>query len=244
MKCFFVHWFFYFFFPSRHLCTHGREGETTVTFRIAGLQADKEDSMHDPHFPALLFIHACMKPSYSSYRKCHRVDAGLMQVRKEATQALDLDSVFDGFWHLTNFEQPLVSIFWCADVCGWYLNPFLQLSLKDLGVVSGSLKLLFRQNVTSPGYQESDCHLPSGLGRIPAWLSSCKWLRTIKRSSTLERGWLFLFFLFPDTAFSCFLENFSWPCALLGHTSRCKNSSCIRNPTPAAICLLMSAMLW
>lgn len=49
--------------------------------------------------------------------------------------------------------------------------------------------------------------------------------------------------LFSDDTCSCFLETFPWPGALHSHTNRCNNSSCIRNPTLAAICLLVSATM-
>lgn len=79
---------------------------------------------------------------------------------------------------------------------------------------------------------------------IPGWLSYCRWLWTKKRSVTLETDDSLAFVcLFSDDASSCFLENFPWPRALHSHTSRCDNSSCIRNPTPAAICLLVSVTM-
>lgn len=68
-------------------------------------------------------------------------------------------------------------------------------------------------------------------------------LQTIKRSVTVLQkemtAWL-LCDLFSDDISSGFLENLAWPQALHTYTSRCDNSSCIRNPTPAAICLLVS----
>lgn len=50
--------------------------------------------------------------------------------------------------------------------------------------------------------------------------------------------------LISGDASSCFLEKLPWPHALHTHTGRCDNSSCIRNPIPVAICLLVSVTMY
>lgn len=125
----------------------------------------------------------------------------------------------------------------------WALSTAFPEGFMPILGVSSNLKPLFWQNVTSPGYQESDYDLDCP--QVPAGFlpdSTADDSRTIKRWKEIT-AWLFLVFRWCFLLF--FFENIPWPCALYGHTSRCDNSSCIRNPTPAAICLLVSVtMLW
>lgn len=189
-------------------------------------------------------------------RKFHWIEKELRQVWKEATQALYLDTLlmvslicFDIWQTLANL---LVWIFvtWmtrCCKACGCILWALLHLSPKDLC----PFQVPFPE-ILSLYFGWMSPHL--GIRRVTATLialrspqDSCPTqLRqmTIKRSVTLEAGDSLAFVcLFSDDASSCFLENFPWPRALHSHTSRCDNSSCIRNPTPAAICLLVSVTM-
>lgn len=108
------------------------------------------------------------------------------------TFGVDYCNVDDRVW------QGLWMILWALSTA------FPEGFMPILGVVSSNLKPLFWQNVTSPGYQESDCHLDCP--QVPAGFlpdsATADDSRTIKRWKEIT-AWLFL-------VFRCFLLFFFW----------------------------------
>lgn len=253
-------------FLLSHLWTLRREGETIVTSSITALQTNNGGGGWG-HAWAIFFgflfntMRACTSnhPSHL-IRECHWTKQELGQVWTEATQALYLERVWmvsviccDIWQTLTNPWCGVLYLAWqgVARLVDESFKLFLQILPEGLRPISGAVRVILSlycggifshlgtRRVTATLIALGPC-------RFLVRLDYLKWHRTIKRSVTLETDdslafvglfWDYassLFFLLP------FLENFPWPKALHSHTSRCDNSSCIRNPTPAAICLLVS----